>query len=243
MKKHRKRLDQRMQELRPDLSRAVIQALIMRNCVSIDGKIINKPGTGVTEDEQVTITEPSIQYVSRAGHKLAQAIDYFNISVNNKIVLDAGLSTGGFTDCLLQRGVARVYGVDVGYGQVHEKIRADSRVIIMERTNLRYLEKLPEPINLATLDLSFISVTKVISVVQKLMAPGGDLVVLVKPQFEASRAEAAGGVIRDAVVREKVVQAVCNAIAQVGFKIQGCIPCDTPGAEGNIEYLLYAIRT
>lgn len=243
MKKNRQRLDIRVQELRPDLSRSAVQGLIIRGCVTVDGAMVNKPGTGVTGDQDVTITEPLVTYVSRAGNKLAQALDYFNISVSNKVALDAGLSTGGFTDCLLQRGITRVYGVDVGYGQVHEKIRANSRVIIMERTNLRYLESLPELVNIVTLDLSFISVTKVIPVVRKLMASGGDLIVLVKPQFEATRAEAAGGVIRDSVLREQVVQSVCAAVARAGFIIKGCIPCDTPGAEGNIEYLLYGVCT
>ena len=153
------------------------------------------------------------KYVCRAGWKLEKALDYFCIDPTDLIVMDAGLSTGGFTDCLLQRGAKRVYGIDVGYGQVHEKIRQDPRVIIHERTNLRYVQDLGEKIDLVTLDLSFISLLKVMDAVKLVLKEKGQLITLIKPQFEAQRHEIGkGGIIRDPSIHKKVVEQVISEI-------------------------------
>jgi len=151
VKKEKKRLDIIVQERRPELSRNYIQSIIMQGKVLVDGKVCTKSGTMVNVDAEVDVRAQEPKYVSRAGYKLEKALDYFKVDVAGLVVLDAGISTGGFTDCLLQRGAKRVYGIDVGYGQVHEKIRSDERVILMERTNLRHIEKLPESIDLLSL--------------------------------------------------------------------------------------------
>nr|MBA2307105.1 TlyA family RNA methyltransferase [Candidatus Dependentiae bacterium] len=165
---------------------------------------------------------------------------HFAVDVKDLVVLDAGLSTGGFTDCLLQRGARRVYGVDVGYGQVHEKIGNDPRVVVIERTNLRYLDQLPEKIDLATLDLSFISLTKVIGAVKHLLKPEGQIVALIKPQFEASRYEVGkGGIVRDPAIHQKVITKVTEALIQEGFSFHGIVESPLKGATGNIEFLGY----
>ena len=215
----------------------------MQGKVTVDGKMVTKAGTLVSEDAVIVcdISEPP--FVCRAGDKLEKALAQFNIDVLNKVVLDAGLSTGGFTDCLLQRGAKKVYGVDVGYGQVHEKIRRDKRVEVLERTNLRYLESLPEEVDLVTLDLSFISVLKVMPAVMKLMKDDAQLVVLIKPQFEAERKEVGkGGIIKDTKVHEKVVQHVKDGIEADGFICKGVIDSPILGSSGNKEFLAWFIR-
>lgn len=215
----------------------------MQGKVTVDGKMVTKAGTLISEDAVIIcdISEPP--FVCRAGDKLEKALAQFNIDVLNKVVLDAGLSTGGFTDCLLQRGAKKVYGVDVGYGQVHEKIRTDKRVEILERTNLRYLESLPEKVDLVTLDLSFISVLKVMPAVMKLMKDEAQLVVLIKPQFEAERKDVGkGGIIKDTKVHEKVVQHVKERIEADGFICKGVIDSPILGSSGNKEFLAWFIR-
>ncbi|KAL3141823.1 hypothetical protein ABBQ32_004495 [Trebouxia sp. C0010 RCD-2024] len=172
------------------------------------------------------------------------ALEHFDISVTGMTCLDAGLSTGGFTDCLLQQGAVKVYGVDVGFGQVAEKLRTDPRVVVIDRTNLRYLQlkDLPgdaAPVDLVSLDLSFISVLKVMPVVCELLRPGGVLIVLVKPQFEANRDQvAAGGVVRDPAVHQQVIGSVSSGIVALGFTSEGCIESPIRGATGgNTEFL------
>jgi 23S rRNA (cytidine1920-2'-O)/16S rRNA (cytidine1409-2'-O)-methyltransferase len=158
------------------------------------------------------------------------------------VCLDAGLSTGGFTDCLLQEGARKVYGVDVGYGQVHEKIRNDPRVIVMEKTNLRYVEGLPELVDIVTLDVSFISVLKIIERVKSLLKHQGKLIVLIKPQFEAGKQDIGrGGIVKDADVHERVTKSVIEGIVKEGFSFQGIIESPILGAEGNKEFLAYFI--
>lgn len=169
----KKRLDAYVLEKYPHLSRTFIQSLIMQGKVRIDGKSVTKAGTAVNVDAEVIVDATQPPYVSRAGVKLAAALDHFSISVAGYICMDAGLSTGGFTDCLLQRGARYVYGIDVGYGQVHEKIRSDPRVCVMERTNLRYVDSLPVLVDLVTLDVSFISVLKVMDAVCRVLKKCG----------------------------------------------------------------------
>lgn len=179
----------------------------------------------------------------RAGAKLDAAIRHFNVPIASAIALDAGLSTGGFTDCLLQHGAARVYGVDVGYGQVHNKIRSDTRVVIMERTNVRYLDPLPELVDVVTLDLSFISVLKVLPAVMQSMKPQAHLIVLIKPQFEARREQVQkGGLIKDPQIHAEVVHRVTMGIIQLGFVLKGVIDSPILGATGNKEFLAYFTR-
>ncbi|KAK9905612.1 hypothetical protein WJX75_003067 [Coccomyxa subellipsoidea] len=179
--------------------------------VAINGRVITKAGTPVASTSTVDITAEAPKFVCRAGLKLEGALDHFGLDVSGMRVLDAGLSTGGFTDCLLQRGASHVIGVDVGYGQVAERVRTDPRVTVMERTNLRYVQltDLPEqqPVDLATLDLSFISLLKVLPAVCAVLAPRASLLALIKPQFEAGRDEVGkGGIVRDASIHRRVIE-------------------------------------
>lgn len=236
--KEKKRLDQRVLELYPDLSRTLIQSIIMQGKVSVDGEVITKPGTQVTDDLPIIVDVEKPKYVSRAGEKLEKALDHFNLDVSDLVVMDAGLSTGGFTDCLLQRGAAKVYGIDVGYGQVHEKIRNDSRVVVQERTNLRHLESLPELVDLATLDLSFISVLKVMDAVCQVLKKDGKLLVLIKPQFEVQKDEVGrGGIIKDQALHRAVIKSVTSGIEEKGFQLVGVTESPITGAQGNVEFL------
>lgn len=244
MSQQKKRLDLLILERYPDLSRNFIQSLIMQGKVLVDGKKITKAGTPIDITSEIELKVDQPKYVSRAGFKLEKALDYFNIDITDYIALDAGLSTGGFTDCLLQRGVRKVYGVDVGYGQVHEKIRNDSRVVVMERTNLRYLEPLPEKVDIVTLDLSFISVLKVIDVVADILKEQGELVVLIKPQFEADRVDVGkGGIIKDEAIHHRVLEKVTRGIEEQGFICKGVTESPILGSSGNKEFLGYFVKS
>ena len=239
----KKRLDQVMQEREPRYSRAQIQSWIMQGKVSVDGKIINKPGTMIHADVVLSYDIQEPKYVGRAGFKLEKALEHFKIDVTHLVVMDAGISTGGFTDCLLQNGAQKVYGIDVGYGQVHEKIRTDSRVVLMERTNLRELNELPEKVDLVTLDLSFISILKVMDAVDSLLKEHGQLVVLIKPQFEARKEEVGrGGIIRDQHIHSEVIKKVTIGIESHGYRCHGVIESPIFGATGNKEFLAYFSR-
>ena len=167
------RLDAQLLLQYPQYSRSLVQSWIIQGKVLVGGVPVTKPGTGVHPDAAIEITAEDPRFVCRAGYKLEAALEGFGLSVAGLTALDSGLSSGGFTDCLLQRGAARVYGVDVGYGQVHERIRTDARVVVMERTNLRHLRALPEPVDVATLDLSFISALKCLPAVRAVLKPGG----------------------------------------------------------------------
>lgn len=236
----KQRLDQAVLELYPHYSRAQIQSWIIQGKVSVNGIIINKSGAQVAPDAQIVLSVEEPKYVGRAGFKLEKALDHFLIDPAGLVALDAGLSTGGFTDCLLQRGIARVYGVDVGYGQVHEKIRREPRVVVMERTNLRHLASLPELVDLVTLDLSFISVLKIMDALLPLMKPSAQLVVLIKPQFEAERHDVGrGGIIKDPAVHARVIDQVVAGIIPYGFSLVGVIESPILGMTGNKEFLAY----
>jgi len=211
----------------------------MQGKVAVDGKVQPKPGTQVNVMAEITLSIQEPKFVSRAGFKLEAALDHFNLDITNWVVLDAGISTGGFTDCLLQRGAKRVYGVDVAKGQVHEKLVSDSRLILLEKTNVRYLENLPEPVDLITLDLSFISVLKVIPAVSKFLKPDGKIIILIKPQFEADREDIGrGGVVKDDSVHQKVIEKIKTGMKEFGFSMIDLIESPITGAtSGNKEFL------
>jgi len=243
VKKKRLRLDQLLLERLPQYSRRQIQSWIMQGKVKVGKEIVTKPGTIISDEADISYDFQEPKYVGRAGFKLEAALDHFHIDVVGLTVLDAGLSTGGFTDCLLQRGAKKIYGIDVGYGQVHEKIRADERVAVMERTNLRELRELPEKVDLVTLDLSFISVLKVIDAVCALLKDDGQLIVLIKPQFEAERHQVGrGGIIKNPIVHQEVIKKVTSGIEEKGFKLIGVIDSPIEGSAGNKEFLSYFKR-
>jgi len=239
-KKVKCRLDYFVQQQHPDLSRTIIQSLIMQGKVSVDGVVRTKPGTPVAATADIDVDVQKPKYVSRAGFKLEHALETFGIDPIGLVCLDAGLSTGGFTDCLLQRGAVRVYGIDVGTNQVREKIRADKRVVVMEQTNLRYVTSLPELVDLVTLDLSFISLLTVMPAVVQQLKPNGRVICLIKPQFEAERHEVRrGGVITDSAVHKRVIQKIVDGCAMLGLQLQEApIESSLKGAtSGNKEFL------
>lgn len=238
-KRQKVRLDAFLAEQYPHLSRSYLQSLIMQGKVRVDDKVETKSGTLISLDALVVIDSLEPKYVSRGGFKLEAALDAFNVDVTNLVALDAGLSTGGFTDCLLQHGIKKVYGIDVGTAQVHEKIARDPRVVVMEQTNLRHLEPLPEKIDLVTLDLSFISILKVIDAVIAQLKENGKIITLIKPQFEAERKDIKkGGLVTDPKVHEKVIQKIKVGLEERGFHLAGLIKSPiTGGTSGNKEFL------
>jgi 23S rRNA (cytidine1920-2'-O)/16S rRNA (cytidine1409-2'-O)-methyltransferase len=214
------------------------RALIMAGDVKVGGKVMTKPGNPVSEDASIDIAlKPP--YVSRGGIKLAHALDSLMLDVGSLVALDIGASTGGFTDCLLQRGATRVYAVDVGYGQLDYRLREDPRVTVMDKTNAHYPFTLPEKANLAVIDVSFISATKVIpNVVEHLKEPGY-IVLLLKPQFEAGRSEVGkGGVVKDPIVHARVLGRFIAWAVDRKLRLRGLVTSPIPGAEGNREFLL-----
>ncbi|HFD39858.1 MAG TPA: TlyA family RNA methyltransferase [Anaerolineae bacterium] len=220
-------------------SRGQAQRLIMAGQVRLGDRRVDKPGTPVPVTAQVTVTG-RLPYVSRGGQKLAAALDAFALDVQGWTVADVGASTGGFTDCLLQRGAARVYAIDVGYGQLAWKLRQDPRVVVMERTNARYLERLPEAVDLATVDVSFISLRLILPAVVGWLKPGGRIVTLIKPQFEAGREQVGkGGVVRDPAVHRAVVEGLAAWAAEHGLGLRGLIRSPLIGPAGNIEFLAH----
>jgi 23S rRNA (cytidine1920-2'-O)/16S rRNA (cytidine1409-2'-O)-methyltransferase len=214
------------------------RAVIMAGEVTAGGKRVDKPGSMVDSDISIQVARKPL-YVSRGGIKLAHALDVFKIEVVAATVLDLGASTGGFTDCLLQRGARRVYAIDVGYGQLDYKLRQDPRVAVMEKTNVHHPFELPEKAELAVMDLSFISVTKVIpNVTQHLKLPG-NIIVLLKPQFEAEKDEVGrGGIIRDTDIHARVLGRFIAWVVNQGFRLGGLTTSPIYGAEGNREFLV-----
>lgn len=234
----KKRLDLCVQEQYPHLSRTQIQSFIMQGKVKVDGQVHTKAGELVDSLMQIVLEDDTPKYVCRAGFKLEKALNHFGIDVRNKVILDAGLSTGGFTDCLLQQGAKRIYGVDVGYGQVHEKVANNPKVNVMERTNLRYLKNVGEPVDMVTLDLSFISVLKVMETVKTVLKEQGTLIVLIKPQFEAGREQVGkGGLIKDEKIHQEVIEKIVAGIVEHGFAFCGVTDSPITGATGNKEFL------
>jgi 23S rRNA (cytidine1920-2'-O)/16S rRNA (cytidine1409-2'-O)-methyltransferase len=222
-------------------SREKARALILAGQVLVNGQKADKAGANIDPAAKIEIlTQP--RYVGRGGLKLEAALDHFAISATGKICLDVGSSTGGFTDCLLQRGAKRVYAIDVGTGQLDWKLRNDPRVVVQEQVNARYLtrDQIPEPIALAVCDVSFISITMILPALTGLLAADAEMVILVKPQFELERDQVGkGGIIRDPALHHRACQRVETAVQQLGFHTQ-IIPSPILGAEGNREFLLYA---
>ncbi|HLX32226.1 MAG TPA: TlyA family RNA methyltransferase [Gaiellaceae bacterium] len=225
-------------------SRERARALILAGQVLVDGQVTSKAGAPVAAEGRVELVTPDHPYVGRGGVKLAHALDTFAIDPRARRALDVGASTGGFTDVLLQRGAARVIALDVGYGQFHPRLRVDERVTVLERTNARMLEELPFAPQLAVCDVSFISVRLALPPVLQLCAPGWWAVVLVKPQFEAGRAEVGkGGVVRDDEVRRRVVREVAEAALGWGASTAGVVDSGLPGPKGNREIFLHLVHS
>ncbi len=220
-------------------SREQAQRLIMAGLVLVDDRPATKPGHKIAVDAAIRV-KARPKYVSRGGHKLAAALDAFGVEPAGWVCADLGASTGGFSDVLLQRGAARVYAVDVGYGQLHWRLRTDPRVVVMERTNARYLDSLPEPIHLTVIDASFISLRLLLPAARGLLAPHGQIIALIKPQFEAGRKGVGkGGVVRDAGVHRQVLHDMVAWAAQHDYGPQGLIPSPLLGPKGNREFLLW----
>jgi len=234
----KRRIDSLMVEKGLVESRAKAQALIMAGKVAVDGKAVIKSGTLVDREAVITVAEPP-PFVGRGGVKLDYALDQFRPDVSSKVVADIGASTGGFTDCLLKRGASRVYAIDVGYGQLDYRLRQEPRVVVMERVNARYPIPLPEKVNLATVDLSFISVEKVLPSVANLLKDGGYIIVLIKPQFEARREEVGkGGVIKEPVVHARVLGRFIVWAIGHSFRLGGLVASPILGASGNKEFFV-----
>jgi 23S rRNA (cytidine1920-2'-O)/16S rRNA (cytidine1409-2'-O)-methyltransferase len=224
-------------------SRAKAQALILAGQVVVDDQRVDKPGAQVSVDAELRLKGEVLPYVSRGGLKLKAAIDRFGLDVSGKVGADIGASTGGFTDCLLQQGATRVHAIDVGYGQLHEKLRQDARVRSRERVNARYLteEELPEKVGVMVIDVSFISLTQVLPAALPFLEPGGLLVALVKPQFEVGRERIGkGGVVKDAAARQEAIDAVTAFVREQGLTVRGVMDSPVPGPAGNVEALLVA---
>lgn len=238
-------------------SREMARALIMEGKVYVDGNKITKAGSPVDENSDISLQATDLPYVSRGGLKLEAAIKYFNIDVKDKLIMDVGSSTGGFTDCLLQKGAKKAYCIDVGYGQLAWSLRKDPRVILLERTNIRYLRKIlreqeargkeqkygdlvDSKIDIATIDVSFISLTKVVPEVIKCLNDEGEVLALVKPQFEVGKGEVGkGGIVREEEKRLKAVKYVEEELKKYGLKSHGVFQSPVSGQKGNVEYFLY----
>lgn len=236
----KKRLDILMVERGLEQSRQKAQALIMAGQVFVDGQRCDKAGTAVDEEKSIELRGQALRYVSRGGLKLEKAMESFSISLEGKTVADIGASTGGFTDCMLQNGAAKVYAVDVGYGQLAWSIRNDPRVVCLERTNARYLtsELVPDRLDFASIDVSFISLKLILPALRPLMKDGGQIAALVKPQFEAGREKVGKkGVVRDPAVHLEVLERFLEHAGEADFSVKGMTFSPIRGPEGNIEYL------
>lgn len=226
-------------------SRERARALIMGGKVLVEGNPVTKAGALVDCDAPITLKAEDIPYVSRGGLKLEAAIREFRIDLRGKTAMDVGASTGGFTDCMLRQGAEKVYAVDVGYGQLDLRLRQDPRVVLLERTNIRYLEreKIPDEIDIATVDVSFISLKTVMPRIVEFIKPGGAIVALIKPQFEVGRGDVGkGGVVRDEKKRTEAVRAVEENMRSLGLSVVGIMESPVRGPKGNIEYLIYLRR-
>lgn len=236
------RLDQLVFDLGLAESRERAKTTVMSGLVFVNGQRADKPGMQVSPDVNVEVKGTALPYVSRGGLKLEKALKVFPIDVNGKVCIDCGASTGGFTDVLLKNGAAKVYSVDVGYGQLAWSLRNDERVVNMERTNIRYIssEQIPEPLDICVMDLSFISVKLVLPAVCALLKDDAQLVCLIKPQFEAGREEVGKkGVVRDKAVHLSVIESALSFAPTVGMTVMGLDFSPIKGPEGNREYLCY----
>lgn len=236
------RLDQLVYDLGFTESRERAKTTIMSGLVFVNGQRADKPGMSVSPDAKIEVHGDALPFVSRGGFKLDKALKVFPVDPSGKVCIDCGASTGGFTDVLLQHGAARVYAVDVGYGQLAWKLRNDERVINLERTNLRYVteEQIPETLDMAVMDVSFISIRLVLPAVKQLLKPGADIICLIKPQFEAGREEVGKkGVVRDESVHKEVVNGILQFAPTIGLSVMGLDFSPIKGPEGNIEYICH----
>ena len=227
-------------------SREKAKATIMAGLVFVDNQKVDKAGDMVDVNANIFVKGDACPYVSRGGLKLEKAMNSFEISLDNKICMDIGASTGGFSDCMLKNGASKVFAVDVGYGQLAWELRTDPRVVCMERTNIRYVTKedIGETLDFASIDVSFISLTKVLPVAYNLTSENGEVVCLIKPQFEAGREQVGKkGVVRDSKVHQEVIEKVVNFSIEIGFKTKKLSFSPIKGPEGNIEFLLYLSKT
>jgi 23S rRNA (cytidine1920-2'-O)/16S rRNA (cytidine1409-2'-O)-methyltransferase len=235
----RQRLDVLVHQRGLAASREKARALIMAGEVTVNGRVMDKPGAQVDAQADVSVRDRP-RFVSRGGDKLAWALDAFQINVTERVCADVGASTGGFTDCLLQNGAARVYALDVGYGQLAYNLRQDSRVAVMERTNARYVKQLPEPVSLVVVDASFISLKLLLPVLKGWLAPRADIIPLIKPQFEAGKQDVGkGGVVKDSLIHKRVLEQVLVFARDQGFKIRGLTTSPLKGPAGNTEFLAW----
>ena len=237
------RLDKLLVDRGLSASRERAQALILSAKVLVDGRQVTKAGQAVSTNSNLRVLGADHPYASRGGLKLQRALEEFGLDVTGLVAMDVGASTGGFTDCLLQYGAKKVYAVDVGYGQLAWKLRQDPRVVVLERQNIRYLsrDQIPEPIHIATIDVSFISLKLVIPAVRPFLEPKAKLVALIKPQFEAGRAHVGkGGVVRDQRIHQAVCDSVSESCRSTGLEVHGIIRSPVLGPKGNVEFLLYA---
>lgn len=242
-KPKKQRLDQLLVERGLAESRTLAQRLVMAGQVRVDGEVANRSAAATLETAVLEV-EAGPRFVSRGGEKLVGAMEMFQLDVSGLVCADVGASTGGFTDCLLQNGAQRVYAIDVGHGILHWKLRQDPRVVVMEKTNARHLERLPEPVQWVTIDASFISLRILLPVVRSWFGPdGGVVVALVKPQFEAGREEAARGegVIKDARVHRRVLEEVMADAQGLGYGVQGLGRSPLLGPKGNVEFLAWLV--
>jgi 23S rRNA (cytidine1920-2'-O)/16S rRNA (cytidine1409-2'-O)-methyltransferase len=238
----KQRLDRIIIERGLVASRERARALIMEGKVLVENRPVTKAGAMVQAGCNIILKEKDIPYVSRGGVKLSAALEHFSIVLEGKIAMDVGASTGGFTDCMLSMGAARIYSIDVGYGQFDYKLRNDARVVLMERTNIRNLEKdaIPEKMDFAAVDVSFISLRLVLPEVREFMKPGGGILALIKPQFESTRKDVGkGGIIRDEEIRIRAVESIENAASECGLYPIGVMQSPIKGRKGNVEYFIY----
>jgi len=223
-------------------SREQAKRLILAGLVLVNNQKVDKAGTLVSHEAEIRLLGQEHPYVSRGGVKLAHALHTFQIDPTGKVAMDVGASTGGFTDCLLQHGAKKVYAVDVGYGQLAWKLTQDPRVIVMERTNVRYLSPadFPEPMEMATIDLAFISLTKILSPLQALVTTRAEVIALVKPQFEVGKGEVGkGGIVKSVEKHDAVLRQIQDYAESIGLTVQGVTPSPITGAKGNTEFLMY----
>ena len=227
-------------------SREKAKAIIMSGIVFVDGQREDKAGSTFDEKQEIIVKGKTLKYVSRGGLKLEKAMKNFDIVLKDKVCMDVGASTGGFTDCMLQNGAVKVYSVDVGHGQLDWKLRNDERVVCMERTNMRYMteDDIDEKASFVSIDVSFISLTKILPAVYRILNTGGEVVALIKPQFEAGREKVGKkGVVRDPKVHEEVIEKICDFASTNGFELLHLDYSPIKGPEGNIEYLLHMRKT
>jgi len=239
------RLDQLVVERGLAPSRERARALILAGQVTVDDRPVTKAGAAIDDQASVALLAPDHPYAGRGGLKLAHALDTFRLDVHGRECLDIGASTGGFTDVLLQRGARRVVALDVGHGQLDWKLRNDPRVVVIERFNARHLTigDLPGPIDLVTIDVSFISLRQILPAVSRVLRRGADVVALVKPQFEAGRGEVRKGIIHDPAVHARVIEEVAAAGAEVGLTRVATTPSPITGQKGNVEFLVHFRRS